>query len=376
MNNLPFVTNTKKIDEQIKPLQTARDEITATVKESLRKEPTTELSEKEIRAAFSEEQKKRDGELAKELDQLKKQKREFTLGLLMTDSDTSPPATKILFQGDYKTERDPVEPGFISALNPNPAEITKGKNQKTLGRRLTLANWIATENNPFTARVLVNRVWQQHFGRGLVATANDFGLAGASPSHPELLDWLADEFMSQGWSVKKLHRLIVTSATYRQASSSAGTESPTLIKIVGNRKSTASTDIENKLLARQNLRRLSAEQLRDSFSLFAANSLPAKAGHPSGPNSLQKFSSPILHSSMTTPKKRKAGIHHPKNNRTSAAFSSSRSEPSKFLSSKHSTFPKTPPPARVATNRLLLHKRSRSSIVISRSKRQNPSRLA
>src|SRR6185369_8253660 len=96
-------------------------------------------------------------------------------------------------------------------------------NKETKGRRLALANWIASPANPLTARVLVNRLWQMHFGEGLVATPNDFGLAGARPTHPELLDWLAHEFTAGGGSLKKLHRLIVTSATYRQTASNPGT---------------------------------------------------------------------------------------------------------------------------------------------------------
>src|SRR6185503_1245486 len=157
-------------------------------------------------------------ELLKQIEALKKQKLAFTLGLLMTDSEEKPAVTRILFQGNHKDEREPVEPGFISALDPNPAAIRKAANAKTTGRRSTLAEWIVSRENPLTRRVLVNRVWQGHFGRGLVATPNDFGLAGARPSHPELLDWLASEFVRQGWSLKKLHRLIVTSATYRQSS--------------------------------------------------------------------------------------------------------------------------------------------------------------
>jgi len=113
---------------------------------------------------------------------------------------------------------------------------------------------------------LVNRIWQEHFGQGLVATPNDFGLAGARPTHPELLDWLAGEFMRSGWSVKSLHRLIVTSATYRQSSVPAGKR---------NRSSA-----ENDLLSHQNIRRLSAEQLRDSL-LAVSGTL--KLDHSGGP---------------------------------------------------------------------------------------------
>jgi hypothetical protein len=178
----------------------------------------------------------------------------------MTDGGAQPPVTKILLQGDYKREGAVVEPGFLSILDPNPAEIRRPANSKTTGRRLALAEWIVSPGNPLTARVLVNRVWQGHFGRGLVATANDFGLAGARPTHPELLDWLAAEFVRDGWSLKRLHRLIVTSATYRQASS--GTENGS-----------------EELLARYPLRRLSAEQLRDAL-LAVSGLLKEKAGGP------------------------------------------------------------------------------------------------
>jgi len=129
--------------------------------------------------------------------------------------------------------------------------IQQGANRSTAGRRLTLARWIASKSNPLTARVLVNRVWQGYFGGGLVSTPNDFGLAGARPIHPELLDWLATEFIRQGWSLKWLHRTIVLSATYRQ---SAVATDPS-----------QELDAENELFSRSRLRRLTAEQLRDSL---------------------------------------------------------------------------------------------------------------
>ena len=239
-----------------------------------------EPNDKEIQSSFATDEKKDHEELTKKIDALKRQKRQFTLGLLMTDTTEKVPTTKILFQGDYKDERDPVEPGFPSALDPNPALIRKGANPRTTGRRLTLAEWIVAPTNPFTARVLVNRVWQTHFGRGIVATPNDFGLAGAKPSHPELLDWLATEFIRQGWSLKKLHTVIVTSATYRQAAS-ASEASP--VQLASLRSSAAKrpldVDAENVLLWRQNLRRLTAEQLRDSL-LAVSGLLRERNGGP------------------------------------------------------------------------------------------------
>ncbi|MDX1950785.1 MAG: DUF1553 domain-containing protein [Verrucomicrobiota bacterium] len=226
-------------------------------------------AEETVIAALPREQAKALEELKQEIEATKKRKRSFTVGLLMTDAEGIPPATKILFQGDHKQERNPVLPGFISAIDPNPAIIRKPVNSKTSGRRLTLAELIISPDNPLTARVLVNRIWQGHFGRGFVATPNDFGLAGAEPSHPELLDWLASELMARGWSIKQLHRLIVTSATYRQSSTAPG-------KVIA--KGVAS-DSENQLLWRQTFRRMSAEQLRDS-ALFVSGLLQEKAGGP------------------------------------------------------------------------------------------------
>src|SRR5439155_5130904 len=98
-----------------------------------------------------------------------------------------------------------------------PALPVAGKDARSSGRRTVLANWIASRNNPLTARVIVNRVWQGHFGRGIVASSNDFGKFGTGVTHPELLDWLASEFVNRGWSLKALHKLILTSRTYRMS---------------------------------------------------------------------------------------------------------------------------------------------------------------
>ena len=132
--------------------------------------------------------------------------------------------------------------------------------------RLDLARWLVDRRNPLTARVTVNRVWQHYFGKGLVATDNDFGTQGSPPTHPELLDWLASEFMERGWSQKKLHRLIVTSATYRQDSR--------------HRPDLAAVDPENHWLGRQQRLRLEAEVIRDE-ALTASGLLNPKIGGPS-----------------------------------------------------------------------------------------------
>jgi hypothetical protein len=134
------------------------------------------------------------------------------------------------------------------------------------GNRLDLAKWLVDPQNPLTARVTVNRMWQGYFGKGIVETENDFGLLGAKPTHPELLDWLATEFVARGWSQKAMHQLIVTSATYRQSSH----RRPDLEEI----------DPENHLLARQVRLRLEAEILRDN-ALVAGGLLTPVVGGPS-----------------------------------------------------------------------------------------------
>jgi hypothetical protein len=138
----------------------------------------------------------------------------------------------------------------------------------TTGRRLALANWLTDPRHPLTARVLVNRVWMLHFGKGIVGTPGDFGRLGERPSHPELLDWLASEFVANGWSVKKLHRLILTSAAYRQSS-------------VRDPKADAA-DPDNRLLGRFLLRRLDAESVRDA-TLAVTGKLNLKAFGPPVP---------------------------------------------------------------------------------------------
>ncbi|KLU02364.1 putative transmembrane protein [Rhodopirellula islandica] len=159
----------------------------------------------------------------------------------------------------------PIEPAFPLVLEDEQPEIQPPHEAlQSTGRRTALANWIACEDNPVTARVMVNRVWQQHFGRGLVENASDFGHLGTPPSHPELLDWLARRFMEDGWSLKKLHRLILTSATYRQSS-----ERPMDDQL-------ATLDPQNILLWRQNPRRLFGEEIHDCLMTASGEMGPGK----------------------------------------------------------------------------------------------------
>jgi hypothetical protein len=160
------------------------------------------------------------------------------------------PATHVLRRGDPNKPRDEVGPGVPAVLvrgEPDPPKPTA----KTTGRRLWLARWLTSADNPLTARVMVNRVWQWHFGRGLVPTANDFGTAGEPPTHPELLDWLAARFVADGWRLKPLHRMIVLSSAY-QTSVAASDEA-------------LHADPKNARLGRWRQRRLEAEAVRDSM---------------------------------------------------------------------------------------------------------------
>ena len=230
---------------------------------TLRKQ--VEPKESELKAALEGDAKTLHAELEKQITQINSARREFTTGLLMTDQETRPAETRILVLGDHKRLGQPVVPGFLSILDPNPAVIPKPANPKTLGRRLALARWIASPENPLTARVFVNRLWQQHFGQGLVDTPNDFGLAGSRPSHPELLDWLAAEFVRGGWSVKHLHRTVVLSAAYRQAVVDPGS-------------------LSESLSFRRSPRRLSAEQLRDALLSTSGSLQLVSGGSPVWPD--------------------------------------------------------------------------------------------
>ncbi len=170
-----------------------------------------------------------------------------------------PRKTTVFIKGDFTRPADEVTPGTPSVLHafdaPKDAQPT----------RLDLARWIMSPKNPLTARVIANRVWQQYFGRGIVETENDFGMQGTPPSHPELLDWLAAELIAKKWSLKELHRAIVTSATYRQSSA--------------QRPDLREKDPNNYLLARQSRLRLDAEVVRD-VCLAASGLLSKKLGGP------------------------------------------------------------------------------------------------
>ena len=219
--------------------------------------------------------------LREQLEQLKRHKVEAPSALCITESGPIPPETMILKRGNPQSPGDKVVPAFLSSLGGGTAKIAPPAATATSsGRRLALANWIASAENRLTARVMVNRLWQHHFGRGIVRSPNNFGLLGDRPTHPELLDWLAIDFMRGGeqaasadsaisgrpWSIKRMQKLIVMSNTYRMSSrravenvaagaSPATLDDPDPLKV----------DPLNNLLWRHDMRRLSAEEIRDTI---------------------------------------------------------------------------------------------------------------
>jgi hypothetical protein len=177
---------------------------------------------------------------------------------LILRATARPRPTHLLKRGDFLAPGEAVEPGTLAVL---PSLGATGR----LAGRIDLARWLVAPENPLTARVVVNRMWQQYFGKGLVETENDFGTQGSLPTHPELLDWLATEIHRHGWGLKTMHRLIVTSATYRQASRA--------------RPDLREKDPGNRLLGRQHRLRLEAETIRDA-ALSVSGLLARKIGGP------------------------------------------------------------------------------------------------
>ncbi|MFZ4594265.1 MAG: PSD1 and planctomycete cytochrome C domain-containing protein [Verrucomicrobiaceae bacterium] len=217
------------------------------------------------------DQKKQDIVDAKMAEATKLRATKPTEGFVMalTEVKGQVPISKLFNRGDHEQPKAEVKPGELSILaNPQiepftPVPVSSG----STGRRLAYAQWLTSGRHPLVARVLVNRFWLHHLGRGLVNTPGDFGRQGELPSHPELLDYLADEFMRGGWKLKPLHRLILLSATYRQSSVN---------------DASLHADPENKFYTRYKLRRLDAETLRDSLLAITNTLVQSSYGPPSG----------------------------------------------------------------------------------------------
>jgi hypothetical protein len=211
------------------------------------------------------EQKKQFDELAAKLKEFDSLKPHPPMAQTVIDNGVESPKTFVLAGGSWSAPKEEVQPGFLSILDPTNAKIQQPAGVESTGRRTALANWLADPKNPLTPRVMANRIWQGHFGTGLVASSSDFGLMGDRPSNPQLLDYLASSFVENGWSIKKLHRTIMLSNVYQQSSLT--------------QEAAAAVDPDNKMLWRYPRHRVEGEVVRDAM-LLTSGRLNTKMGGP------------------------------------------------------------------------------------------------
>jgi hypothetical protein len=226
-----------------------------------------EIFAPKVLAATNEDELRRYRELWSQLRELEAHKKtDLPQALSVKETGPTPAATYVHVRGNANVRGEEVEPGFPQVLKPPSPAITPPRpGQTTTGRRRALAEWVTSKDNPLTARVAANRIWQHHFGRGIVRSPNDLGLGGGRPTHPELLDWLASELVARGWSLKAMHKLIMMSSAYQMSSSP--------------NPAAHAKDPQNDLLWRFDMRRLTAEEIRDSI-LAVNGSLNLKMGGP------------------------------------------------------------------------------------------------
>ncbi len=242
-------------------------------------------AEKDAPGKLPAEQKKRYQELEQRLAASKPEPPQpLPVAMALTDVGPKAPPTYLLAGGDWRNPRAEVQPGFLECLAEMKSEAPSAPLRDT-ERRATLARWLTRPEHPLTARVLVNRLWQHHFGRGIVGTPNDFGVQGEAPTHPELLDWLAVELTEHGWSLKYLHRLMVTSAAYCQDSVLDRTD-PAVVRA-------QALDPENKLLWHARRARQEGEVLRDGMLSLSGDlnlRMYGPSARPRLPESLGSYS--------------------------------------------------------------------------------------
>ena len=234
--------------------------------------PKAEISDDELAKRFPEYAALRDSVKQTIAEREKDRPKPAEKLAAFVETDPKPPAHHVLKRGQHSQPGEEVQPGVVAALGTPKntyAIAPRPEGRVSSGRRTAFASWVTSRENPLFARVMVNRVWQHHFGTGLVATADNLGMSGAKPSHPELLDWLAAEFVASKWSVKALHRLILTSTVYRQSS--------------GPRAGLDAVDPDNRLLSHFPLRRFDAESVRDAM-LHVSGALDARLGGPYVPS--------------------------------------------------------------------------------------------
>ena len=261
-----------KDQEGHEPLVTLRD-----LKKAINNEADNTVGFEKREELFSPEEKQEFNQSTADILALERAvERLQPMAMSLTNFDGPPyapsvPTIYVLNRGQHDQPGEPVEPGFPSAVTghsrPATIEIDRYKKHPSRGRRMALAEWIASPANPLTSRVMVNRLWQFNFGRGIVETASNFGKNGKPPTHPELLDWLALRFVQDEWSIKSIQRLILTSSTFRQSSFR---EDPKAEEV----------DPENRLLWRFDRRRLEAEEIRDTILAMSGHLNGERGGPP------------------------------------------------------------------------------------------------
>jgi hypothetical protein len=257
-----FVTAAYKSEsEELTRLKSEREALLKTAREALDKERAPDGKKTGDDAVRKRVQKDQPGQLEKLDAAIKSLESRLRFHEPKVDAvlqDGGPGKVRVLKGGELSRPGEEVAPGFIAAMLRDTSALSND------GRRTSLARWLTSPENPLTARVIVNRVWQHHFGAGLVATPSDFGRNGRRSAHPELLDWLSGEFVRSGWSLKKLHRLILTSDAWRRGSSPDA--------------AAFAKDPDNKLLWRMNRRRLEGEAIRDTILVVSGSLNPAMGG--------------------------------------------------------------------------------------------------
>lgn len=227
--------------------------------------PQVTYQDANLAKKLNPEQKKQFDDLAAQLKQFDSLKPHPPLAQTVIDNGTEAPKTFVLAGGAWNAPKEEVQPGFLSILDPSDAKFAQPAGVPSTGRRTALANWLADPKNPLTSRVMVNRIWQGHFGTGIVASSSDFGIMGERPANQQLLDYLAASFVQNGWSIKKLHRMIMLSNVYQEAS--------------GMQAEAAAVDPDNKLLWHYPRHRVEGEVLRDAM-LMTSGQLNLKMGGP------------------------------------------------------------------------------------------------
>ncbi len=267
--DIPTPEERKKYDAlsaELAPIQQKIEALRAVTQKLLAAKGIAKPTEEQTVAALTPEDHKLWDTYQAQIRDLSGQRGELPKAQIVTDTGKTFPASHVMIRGVADKLGDEVKPGFICALPGGTAEVgATDATDKTTGRRRALAEWLVSKDNPLTARVFLNRVWRQHFGRGIVNTPSNFGVSGELPSHPELLDWLAVTYRENGWHLKPIQRMILLSSTYQQDS------------VI--RDAPMKADPQNRLLWRMPVKRLEGEAVRDSI-LQVSGALNGEMGGP------------------------------------------------------------------------------------------------